>query len=93
MLILKFSSYAIMQERALTMAEKTNYLLFMINSFQVLTIFSLGQYLHHMLMLHFLNILCLITSVQLDNHYMLDLEVKWRYKFFIELICALIFIL
>ena len=81
-----------MQERALNMAEKTNYLLFMINSFQVLNIFSLGQYLHHMRMLHFLNILCLITSVQLDNHYILDLEVKWRYKFFIELICALIFI-
>jgi hypothetical protein len=93
MLILKFSSYAIMQERALNMAEKTNYLLFMINSFQVLTLFSLGQYLHHMLKLHFLNILCLITCLQLDNYYILDLEVKWRYKFFIELICALIFIL
>jgi len=82
-----------MQERALNMAEKTNYLLFMINSFQVLTLFSLGQYLHHMLKLHFLNILCLITCLQLDNYYILDLEVKWRYKFFIELICALIFIL
>jgi hypothetical protein len=42
MFVLKFSSYAIMQERALNMAEKTNYLLFMINSFQVLAIFSLG---------------------------------------------------
>jgi hypothetical protein len=44
-------------------------------------------------MLYFLNILCLTTSAQQDNHYILNFEVKQRYKFFIELICALIFVL
>ena len=38
MFTLKLSSCANLQERTLNMAEKTNYLLFMINAFQVLTI-------------------------------------------------------
>lgn len=49
-----------------------------------------------MLMLYFLNILCLITSAQQDNHYILNFEVKQRYMFFYWIdmctdICFIIF--
>ena len=36
--------YAVLQDRTISMAEKTNYLLFMINAFQVLITFFIVEY-------------------------------------------------
>lgn len=61
-------SYFLLQDRELNMAEKTNYLLFMINAFQVLTFMLAIGYLNHMLMLTFFFLDVFFALLFLLNH-------------------------